>query len=120
MQQFLFLLHFFTLVSFPIETHFDFDFDYYLFILFIISDNSEDLLRLIIECINRAGSAQFGSLFNTVATTIQENNLGKHEGSKLKKDINEILWDLIIERFATFGSVDGNAEARHPFIILTN
>ncbi len=82
--------------------------------------HKEDLRRLIIECINRAGSAQFGSLFNTVATTIQENNLGKYERSKLNKDIDEMLWDLIIERFVTFGSVDGNAEARHPFIILTN
>jgi hypothetical protein len=59
---------------------------------------------------------QFGSIFNAVSAKVGQ---GLHNTRELRKLVDEILWDLVIERFATFGSRDGNAEASHPFIILT-
>jgi hypothetical protein len=77
-----------------------------------------DLRRIVLEVFVRAGDIQWHALRTECARLARERK-APVTGASLDSAIDEVLWDLVVERLATFGSPNGQAEARYPFIFLT-
>ncbi len=75
----------------------------------------QEIRVLILDCLSRTT----GGSWNTVISVVEEKVSSEGRGSFDKAIADRILWDLVAERLVTFGSENGNAEARRPFIILT-
>lgn len=82
--------------------------------------DKEDIRRLVLESLTHGHAPQFNSIHNAVEEKVVEENLSPGNLKEFRKMVDEVLWDLIIERFVTFGSEEGNAEARYPFIRITD
>ncbi len=82
--------------------------------------DKEDIRRLVLESLTHGHVSQFNNVCNAVEKKVVEENLSPGNLKEFRKMVDEVLWDLIIERFVTFGSEDGNAEAKHPFIRMTD
>lgn len=82
--------------------------------------DKEDIRRLVLESLTHGHISQFNSVCNAAQEKAVEENLSPSNTKEFLKMVDEVLWDLIIERFVTFGSEEGNAEARYPFIRMTD
>jgi len=76
------------------------------------------LKELVIETIKTSGNNfQFNGIRDHAITLIKDRNIGPID-ERVRLDINQIVWDLVIERIITFGTESGS-EPKWPFIRLT-
>ena len=75
----------------------------------------QEIRVLILDCLSKTT----GGAWDTVISVVKEKVNSDGRGAFDKAVADRILWDLVSERLATFGSEDGNAAAKWPFIILT-
>ena len=81
--------------------------------------NKEDLRIKILDHMSKYRAVQFQGLSSSIIQEVSQKADHPFDENKAKSLIDETIYDLITERFITFGSEDGNAEARYPFIVLT-
>ena len=82
--------------------------------------DKKDIRRFVLESLAHGHASQFNGVWDAAKKKVVEENLSPGSRKEFRKMVDEVLWDLIIERFVTFGSEDGNAEARYPFIRMTD
>ena len=78
----------------------------------------EELRSVVLEILAASHSGDWNMIRQEAVAAARERTLAP-EGGPLNKLIDEILWDLVIERLVTFGSRRDTAEPRWPFIYLT-
>ena len=71
--------------------------------------DKKDIRRFVLESLAHGHASQFSNVCNAVEKKVVEENLSPGNLKEFRKMVDEVLWDLIIERFVTFGSEDGNA-----------
>jgi len=79
--------------------------------------SNDDLRRLILESVSNLSNFQFGSICNKVSRLIRLYDLGTFNRD-VELKINEIVWDLVVERILTLGT-DNHSEPKWPFLRLT-
>lgn len=81
--------------------------------------STEAALRsVVIEALAASHSGDW-KIVRTDATRIAQERGVTPDGGSLGNLIDEILWDLVVERLASFGARRDSAEPRWPFIYLT-
>ncbi len=78
----------------------------------------QDLRQIALEVLSCSGDTQWVTIRRECARLAGERKAPMTGGS-LDSAIDQVLWDLVVERLATFGSSSGQAEARYPFVFLT-
>jgi len=82
-------------------------------------NEKEELRRLVLKVIVENPRIQCNLIENDIRKIIKEGECEWYNKEVHKLIIDEIIWDLLIDRVITFGSEDGNADAKYPFIRLT-
>lgn len=75
------------------------------------------LRRIVLETIGRR-STEWAEVRRDAVTAARQRQVDL-AGTTPELAVDKIFWDLIIERLATFGSRNGQADARFPFVYLT-
>jgi hypothetical protein len=77
-----------------------------------------ELRRVILEYFTRRSDANWDNIRRDVGKVARERGLVAG-GTPTEPVVDRILWDLIVERLLSLGSSNGQAEARYPFLYIT-
>ena len=77
-----------------------------------------ELRRVILEYLTRRSDASWDNVRRDVGKVARERGLVAG-GTPTEPMVDRILWDLIVERLLSLGSSNGQAEARYPFLYIT-
>ena len=66
--------------------------------------DKKEIRRFVLESLAHGNASQFKNVYNAAKKKVVEENLSPGNLKELSKMVDEVLWDLIIERFITFGS----------------
>jgi hypothetical protein len=77
-----------------------------------------ELRRVILEYFTRRSDANWDNVRRDVGKVARERGLVAG-GTLTEPVVDRILWDLIVERLLSLGSSNGQAEARYPFLYIT-
>lgn len=78
---------------------------------------ASELRRLVLKLIATDRDLQYNDIIRGVRELVSNNNFGSFDRRDELK-VNEIVWDLVIERILTFGTKTG--EPKWPFLRLTD
>ena len=77
----------------------------------------QELRRIILEFFSRRPDADWNTLKNEAVRIARERRLAG--GGRIEPVVDQVLWDLIVERILSLGSSNGQADARYPFLCIT-
>lgn len=78
----------------------------------------DDIRRLVLQLLETTKELQYNGLRRGVESLVKENGIGDFE-QKDERNLNEIVWDLIIERVLTLGT-ESHSDPQWPFLRLTD
>lgn len=77
-----------------------------------------ELRKIILEFFTRHPDADWNNVRSEAVRIARERRLSG-AGSAMEPVVDQALWDLIVERVLSLGSSNGQAEARYPFLYIT-
>jgi len=83
------------------------------------SDSMRELRKIVLDYFLQHSDADWDNVRRHVERVVRERGT-ETRGNTIAPTVDQILWDLIVERLLSFGSSSGQAEARYPFLYITD
>src|SRR5581483_2670501 len=83
------------------------------------TDKMRELRKTVLDYFLRHSDADWDNVRRHVEQIVRERSIATG-GTPIVPAVDRILWDLIVERLLSLGSSNGQAEARYPFVYITD